>query len=88
MDMDLARAQHTAYVETLRKIVPNVKVIPAEEKHPDCVFVEDPAIVVGGHALLCQPGSPSRKGETVRMRRVLRDEVGLVVMEGNNIFLH
>ena len=56
VDMEKARAQHTAYVETLRTIVPNVKVLPADEKFPDCVFVEDPAIIVGGHALLSQPG--------------------------------
>jgi dimethylargininase len=79
--MGLARAQHTAYVEVLRGLVPNVKVLPADEKFPDCVFVEDPAIVIGGHALLTQPGDPTRREETVRMRRVLRDEVGLVVME-------
>ena len=82
IDMAKARAQHTAYVETLRTIVPNIKVLPADEKFPDCVFVEDPAIVVGGHALLTQPGDPSRRGETQRMRRVLRDEIGLIVMEG------
>ena len=88
VDMAKARAQHTAYVETLRNIVPNVKVLPADEKFPDCVFVEDPAIIVGGHALLTQPGDPSRRGETIRMRRVLRDEVGLVVMEGIYLSLH
>lgn len=82
VDMAKARAQHTAYVETLRNIVPNIKVLPADEKFPDCVFVEDAAVIVGGHALLTQPGDPSRRGEIVRMRRVLRDEVGLVVMEG------
>ncbi len=101
VDLELARAQHTAYVETLRGtlilnhycrifpsvsfilgLVPNIKVLPADEKFPDCVFVEDAAVIVGGHALLTQPGDPSRRDETLRMRRVLRDEVGLVVMEG------
>lgn len=81
VDMDLARVQHTAYVEALKSVVPYVKVLPADENYPDCVFVEDPAIIVGGHALLTKPGDPSRRGETNRMRRVLRDEIGLIIME-------
>ncbi len=56
-------------------------VLPADEKFPDCVFVEDAAVIVGGHALLTQPGDPSRRDETLRMGRVLK-EAGLVVMEG------
>ncbi len=29
-----------------------VHVLPADERHPDCVFVEDPVVVCGNKALI------------------------------------
>ena len=55
--------------------------LKADEEFPDCVFVEDAAIIVDGHALLTKPGDPSRKNEIRSMRRLLRDQVGLPLME-------
>jgi len=81
VDLSLARKQHAAYVETLRSTGVEVKVLKADETFPDCVFVEDAAIIVEGHALLTKPGDPSRQNEIKRMRRLLRDEVGLPLME-------
>ena len=86
VDIALARAQHKAYMEALKSVLPNVKVLPADEKYPDCVFVEDPAVIVGGHALLTKPGHPTRGGETDRMRKVLQDEFGLPIIESNFTF--
>jgi len=81
VDLSLARKQHAAYVETLRSTGVDVKVLKADESFPDCVFVEDAAIIVDGHALLTKPGDPSRQNEIKKMRRLLRDEVGLPLME-------
>ena len=33
-----------------------VHVMPVDERYPDCVFVEDPAIVCDGTALITIPG--------------------------------
>ena len=30
--------------------------MPADERYPDCVFVEDPVVVCGGTALITIPG--------------------------------
>jgi len=81
VDLCLARKQHATYVETLRSTGVDVRVLKADEDFPDCVFVEDAAIIVEGHALLTKPGDPSRKNEVRKMRRLLRDQVGLPLME-------
>merc|ERR1711915_340980 len=47
---------------------------------PDCVFVEDTAVIILGHALLTKPGDPSRRDEIKNMKPVLEKQ-GLVVME-------
>lgn len=58
-----ARKQHETYVATLREIGLDVIELPADENHPDCVFVEDVAVVCNGSALLTRPGHDSRKKE-------------------------
>lgn len=46
--IDQARtvAEHAEVVRALKEIVPNVIELPADEKHPDCMFVEDTAVVL------------------------------------------
>lgn len=58
-----ARKQHETYVAALREIGLDVIELPADENHPDCVFVEDVAVVCNGIALLTRPGHPARKNE-------------------------
>ena len=72
VDLALARQQHKAYVDALRSTGADVRVLPGDEAHPDCVFVEDPAVVIGGTALITRPGAPSRRRETDRIKRVLQ----------------
>ena len=63
IDLDRARAEHAAYVRVLRGVVTEVIEVPADEAHPDCVFIEDTCVVVEGVALITRPGHPSRRGE-------------------------
>ena len=63
VNIDEARRQHENYVKALRDLEVDVIELPADEKHPDCVFVEDCAVVCNGIALLCRPGHASRRGE-------------------------
>jgi len=62
-DVTLARQQHQAYVEALMANGVDVHCLDADNNHPDCIFVEDQAVVVDGHMLLPTPGAPSRVAE-------------------------
>jgi dimethylargininase len=64
IDVGLARAQHAAYCAALEASGAIVTRLPADEWFPDCVFVEDTAVVADGLALIARPGAPSRRGET------------------------
>jgi dimethylargininase len=71
IDVALARAQHAAYVRALEACGLAVTVLPADEACPDCVFVEDTAVVLGGGALITRPGAPSRRAETLAIAAAL-----------------
>jgi dimethylargininase len=64
IDLGLARAQHQQYVRHLEESGHAVQVVPADEAHPDCVFIEDTAVILGEAALITRPGADSRRGET------------------------
>ena len=51
-DIELAKTQHAAYVQALLDIGLEVTILPADNNHPDCIFVEDQAIVVDGLSLI------------------------------------
>merc|ERR1712098_675424 len=80
VDMTRARSQWRQYVSSLEGLGCKVTILLADEKFPDCVFVEDTAVIVLGHALLTKPGDPSRRDEIKNMKPVLEKQ-GLVVME-------
>jgi dimethylargininase len=73
IDVDLARAQHRAYVDALRPLVDRVIELPTDEAHPDSCFVEDTAVVIGRRAALTRMGAISRRGEEHAMRDALVD---------------
>ncbi|KAK4309802.1 hypothetical protein Pmani_018563 [Petrolisthes manimaculis] len=81
VDLAMARKQHETYVATLREIGLDVIELPADENHPDCVFVEDVAVVCNGSALLTRPGHHSRKKEVEYMRSILQNELELPLIE-------
>ena len=62
-DIELARQQQLAYIQTLEANGVMVHRLEADENHPDCMFVEDQAVIVDGHMLLPTPGHPSRVAE-------------------------
>lgn len=65
-EVDVARAerQHQLYVGVLgSKLGLQVVELPADESLPDCVFVEDVAVVCEETALITRPGAPSRRKE-------------------------
>lgn len=71
IDVALARTQHDTYVDLLSRLGLVVHRIDADERFPDCCFVEDPAIVVGNIAILCEMAAPARRGEGEAVARAL-----------------
>jgi dimethylargininase len=69
---DGVAAEHAAYIEALEAAGLAVTVLPPLEAFPDSVFVEDPALVFSGGAILLRPGNATRRGETAHLAPVLR----------------
>jgi dimethylargininase len=63
IDAAKAAEQHAAYEEALRDAGYEVIRLPELPDHPDAVFVEDTAILLGDHAVITRPGAESRRGE-------------------------
>ena len=72
IDPGLARAQHARYCRLLEEAGLELIRLPADEDHPDACFTQDPAVVLGSHALLCRFGEPTRRGEEAALRGVLQ----------------
>ena len=75
-DIELARVQHKAYCSALESAGIEVSVLPLDENHPDCIFVEDQAVIIDGHVLLPVPGAPSRVNEQPPIADFLIDKMG------------
>lgn len=65
--------EHAAYCAALIQAGLAVTILPSLEDFPDSVFVEDPALVFTGGAILLRPGAKSRAGEAAAIAPVLRD---------------
>jgi hypothetical protein len=63
IELDEAKRQHEAYVRLLRELGLDVIELPPDEALPECVFVEDTAVVCNGTALITRPGAPHRAKE-------------------------
>jgi dimethylargininase len=83
IDVALARDQHAAYVAALEAAGVQVDTVPADDALPDCVFIEDTAVIVDGLALITQPGAPSRREETAAIAGALAGHLDIVRMTGD-----
>lgn len=63
IDYERAREQHEQYREVLASLGCEVISLPADAAYPDCVFIEDTAVVLGDMAVITRPGAESRRGE-------------------------
>ena len=64
IDPRAADAQHATYEQALAGAGFGVIRLPDLPDHPDAVFVEDTALLLGDHAIILRPGAASRAGET------------------------
>jgi len=67
IDVELAMRQHIAYQAALAELGANVITLPTLPDQPDCVFVEDPAIVLDEVAIITRMRAESRRGESTSL---------------------
>lgn len=72
IDYAAAVRQHAAYEEALHECGAQVVHLDINRELPDCVFVEDTAIVLDEVAVVMSMGAASRRGELAGIERTLR----------------
>jgi dimethylargininase len=72
VDYPLAIEQHAAYCGALQACGVGVMTLDVNRDMPDCVFVEDTAIVLEEAAIMMSMGAQSRRGEPAGIERALR----------------
>lgn len=100
IDLAAARAQHEGYRAALVACGAKVIVLDVNAAMPDCVFVEDTALVLDELAVMMSPGAESRRAEPAgieptlaRYRRIERIMLaatidgGDIVVRGRSVFV-
>lgn len=72
IDYERALGQHAAYRDMLAECGADVVVLSTRADLPDCVFVEDTAVVLEEVAIIASPGAFSRRGEVDDVEEALR----------------
>lgn len=81
IDVPLAGRQHVAYEALLAELGARLVSMPALPDQPDCVFVEDPAVVLDEVAVITRMGVESRRGESESLAQALAEYRDLRRME-------
>src|ERR1700742_2410992 len=63
IDIQKAVEQHRNYQRCLAELGARILELPADPHCPDCVFVEDPVVVVDHAAVMTRMGAASRRTE-------------------------
>jgi dimethylargininase len=71
-----AQTQWTAYVAALESEGFGTREIDADDKYPDCVFIEDTVVMLGQIAVITSPGAKTRQGEEDAVEQLV-GELGL-----------
>jgi dimethylargininase len=82
IDIARAREQHALYARTLERLGARVRQLPGSDDLPDCVFIEDTAVVVEEVAVMMRPGAASRRGEVLAVAGALEALRPLVWIQG------
>jgi dimethylargininase len=72
IDFARARAEQRDYRTLLRELGCTVLELATDDAHPDCVFIEDTAVVLPHVAIITRPGAESRRGEVGPVEAELR----------------
>jgi dimethylargininase len=82
IDYRTAVRQHQEYRALLASLGCEILEIPGDERYPDCVFIEDTAVVLDDVAVITRPGAESRRGEVEAVAEVLANYRRLARIEG------
>ncbi len=72
IDFPRALAEHAEYRQALADCGAHVQTLDADLDLPDCVFIEDTAVVLDEVAIVCRLGTDSRRGEAAAIELALR----------------
>jgi dimethylargininase len=81
IDVACAREQHAVYEAALAALGCEIRRIPADDRYPDAVFIEDTAIILNELAVMTRPGAESRRGELDTVAAVLGEYRTLMRIE-------
>jgi dimethylargininase len=73
IDFDRTVHQHADYCAMLRRLGVEVRTLDVNQDQPDCVFIEDTAVVLDELAVLASMGACSRWAEPLGIEPVLRE---------------
>ncbi len=93
--------QHAEYARALKECGLEVLVLEADERYPDSTFIEDVALLTKNCAIITNPGAPSRRGETIAIKKIISDfysnvemvqlpgtvEAGDIMMVGSHFYI-
>jgi dimethylargininase len=80
-DVALAIEQHSLYRRALEAAGYTAEVLAGDPDHPDCVFIEDTAVVIGEIAVATRPGAEGRRGEVGPVADRLAQSMPIRAME-------
>jgi dimethylargininase len=81
IDFERAAQQQEAYRNVLKSLGLEVIALPADDRYPDCCFVEDAAVVLDEVAVITRMGSETRRGEGEALLPVLKAHRRIARME-------
>ena len=93
LDVGRARAQHQVYRSLIETAGYEATVLPADDNHPDCLFVEDTVVVIHNTAVMTRPGAPSRRGEVETIAESLAQYLAIerltapATLDGGDVFI-
>ncbi len=73
IDVSRAHEEHRDYCRALQRAGLSLVELDADDRFPDCTFVEDTVVVIGDHAVIAAMAPPSRRGETLAVEPVMRE---------------
>ena len=71
VDIARARKQHRTYCQALKSLGYTLIALPPDDRYPDSVFVEDPAVIIGKTLIRTRLRCKERQGEEALLEKTL-----------------
>jgi dimethylargininase len=93
IDVGLTKAQHRKYIDALNTQGLNPHFLSADDRYPDCCFVEDPVVLLRDIAVICRLGAKARRGEEKALENFFKEQREIVhikplgTLEGGDVLI-